>query len=570
MAYVSSDWSIDRATGNIRYIGDDHGGASPSYVSVIDFHRELQNYADNLVSSGDDELDITDENPSARSTDNIITLLGNYNIDDTAAEHIYDGSITQAGGDVIYAGFVNFGNPTNIQIIQNGALLSDDWWNSTGGLNPNSSNGISHRFMLKVRTAGADIDNRKIIATSRTFGKTYSEFTVNSASVGNNVLALSESDDLNNETASGTVATWTDITNTNEGYVGLDVDDNGADEFYYSSWNVNKPTRSVNDFYERAKYLTRDGSAETIYGLSGELFRGVTHEINIDTNTGTFQEPEGISWTGGTGQLLAINSATAGTKMWIQLLTGSAPSDGVVITGTTSSATAAVNVTVTSRPLAYPFVGASTGSALIGSYGLGVELDDLTQNDKVFDLTNTQRQRPNFQFFYVNGLVSGEDTVQVAPWDGSTLDAEGNPAINKSQFTLAAGLTSDNITSVQINTTIPVDTPAAGYIRVVDNDGFARRLHYSSYTGDTFTVDSVDGQEDFASVNASASNNVWIAYIDQVAAEGSANFQSQYVSDRSLVVIVRDGGVSPIKEFISSATFSSAGGSITAIRTTDA
>jgi hypothetical protein len=114
MAYVAADWSIDRSNGNIRYIGDDHGGASPSYATVIEAHRAWQALADDLTSSGNDELDITDTNPSARSTDNIITLLGNYNIDDNAAEHLYNGSITQGGGDVIYAGFVNFGNTSSI------------------------------------------------------------------------------------------------------------------------------------------------------------------------------------------------------------------------------------------------------------------------------------------------------------------------------------------------------------------------------------------------------------------------------------------------------------------------
>jgi hypothetical protein len=141
MAFVDADWSITRSNGNIRYIGDDHGGASPSYATVIEFHRALQDFADDASSVGDDELAITDENPSDRSTDNIITLLGNYNIDATAAEHLYDGSIIQNGGDEIYDGFVNFGNATQIQIHQNGAVLADDWWNSNGGLNSDSAAG---------------------------------------------------------------------------------------------------------------------------------------------------------------------------------------------------------------------------------------------------------------------------------------------------------------------------------------------------------------------------------------------------------------------------------------------
>ena len=80
MAFVAADWSITRSTGDIRYIGDDHGGASPSYATVIEFHRALQDFADDASSVGDDQLDITDANPSDRSTDNIITLLGSYNI----------------------------------------------------------------------------------------------------------------------------------------------------------------------------------------------------------------------------------------------------------------------------------------------------------------------------------------------------------------------------------------------------------------------------------------------------------------------------------------------------------
>ena len=54
MAFVAADWSITRSNGNIRYIGDDHGGASPSYATVIELHRALQNFADDASASGDD------------------------------------------------------------------------------------------------------------------------------------------------------------------------------------------------------------------------------------------------------------------------------------------------------------------------------------------------------------------------------------------------------------------------------------------------------------------------------------------------------------------------------------
>ena len=562
MTFVAGDWSITRSNGNIRYIGDDHGGASPSYATVIELHRALQDFADDASSAGDDELDITDSTPSDRSTDNIITLLNGFNIDDTAAEHLYDGSIIQAGGDTIYDGFSVIGASTNIQIIQNGAVLSDDWWNedpdSAGfGLNSDSSNGLSHRFMIKVRDAGSDTDGRRLIFTSRNFGKTYGEFSINGTSRGVNVVALTESDDLNNTTSSGTIATYTDIVNDSEGYVGIDASGDGSDEFYYSNWEYG--TRGVNDFYERAKYLTREGSAETVYGLNGELFRGITHEIDIDGPTGTFQEPEALSWSGGTGQLLAIDSTTAGTKMWIQLLTGAVPSDNDTITGGTSSATADVNVTVTERAVSTPFVGVSTGSALIGAFGLGVGADDLTASDLVFDLTNTSVTPPNNVTLTVSGLVSGEDRVLVGPEDGSG-------GLDLDQLALSGTLSGAAVTTLTVSTTIPSDTPTSGTIRVQRDSGVYTSIAYSSYSGSDFTISSTD----FSTDNATTANNVFISYIDELATGTTASFTSVYNTARTLFIRVRDGGGTPIKTFETTGALGNAGGSSTAIRTSDA
>lgn len=824
MAIVAADWTIDRATGNVRYVGDDHTGVSPSYATVIEFHRWLQDLADDAVSTGDDELAITDTNPSARSTDNIITLINGYNIDDNAAEHLYDGSIIQGTGgtEVIYDGIVNFGSQgINIQIIQNGAVIADDWWNDNGsgnGLNADATQGISHRFMLKVRSAGADIDGRRLIGMARTYGNVYSEFSINGTSRGNNVLALSESTDLNNATAIATVAGYTGITNTTEGYIGLDVNNDTTLEYYYSQWDVNTPTNSINDFYERMKWLSKDpvtedtnadtgsnfvvddatitGAAQSftvganamlitkavvnlkvglgsptgnvtasiyshtgtygstgtpntlvgtasvaleasnfdatyrpavfnfstpvpvsastnyflviehptadasnylhveglassgthsgnrahntagwtavaaddlnfsiytspnLYGIPGVLFRGITHEIDVDGPTGTFTPPERVTWSTGSGQLLAINSTTAATKIWIQLLTGSVPGDNITITGTDSGATVTSELTggsITPRTISTPFVGASTGSAIIGSYGLGIETNDLTAADKVFDLTNTQITPPNNVTFTVGGLVSGEDRVLVAPWDGVSTDPSGNPAIDIDQLALNTTLSAADESSVVVTTTIPSDTPSVGTIRVELNSGTYKRVRYSSWSSSTFTIipddTFVDGDvtpgtdnitlnshsfltgdhvqltttgtlpaglalatdyyviyvdantiqlansvenaaagtqvditaaagggthtveamsRNFASDNATAANNVYISYIDTLADATSESYTAVYSSDRDLVVVVRDGGGTPIKEFITSATFGNSNSTITAIRTTDA
>jgi hypothetical protein len=569
---IADDLTVAQ-NGNIRYGGAAHGATGAGYYTVIQFHRWLQDLADDAVASGNDLLDITDSTPSERSTDNIITLLGSYNIDQTLAEHLYDGSIIQAGGDDIWDGIVVIAaKGMDLQIAQDGAIISNDFWNTIPfgdtfkGLNRDTNNGISHRFMVKVRTAGVDLDGRRLLGQTRDLGYTYSEFKINGSARGNNVMALTYATDLNNQTSSGTIATWTTIANTNSGYIGIDVDNNGASEYYYSRWN--KDIYSINQFYERIKYITRTGTGETLYGLNGELFRGITHEVNLTTpRTGTFDAYEKVTWgtgaTAGEGQMLAINSTTAGTKMWIQLLKGVSPSGSVVITGFTSSATATYSGTYTERSLSFPACGVSTGSSLIGAYGFALESTDLSSSDKVFDLTNTQITPPNYVTFTVGGLISGEDYVLVGPADGGALDTD--------QFGLQTSLTANNITSVVIDTSIPADTPSSGYIRVADNNGVFRRLHYSSYTGSTFTIDTTDGNEDFGTINATAGNDVFISYIDILASGASTSFTTVKSSGtRDLYIRVRDGGGTPIKTYEATSTLTTAPTQQTsAIRTSD-
>lgn len=626
MSWVAADWTIDRQTGNIRYIGNDHTGAAPSYATVIEMHRALQAYADDAAASGDDELDIVSSSPSERSTDNIITLVNGYNIDDTAAEHLYDGSIIQSGGDVIYDGLKILAPiGTSVQLIQNGAVVSDDWWNySEGGthsgaanasvltdgtkswttnqwagyrilnttdgsfadivsntattitatleggtdndwdvsdayviidgLNKDSANGISHNFMIKVRTAGADIDGRRLVATTRMYGRTYNEFKVNGTSRGINVVALDTANDLNNTTSSTTVAGFTTITNTTAGYNGIDVNNNGVDEYFYSEWNLD--TYTINQFYERMKYLSRDGSSSTLYGLSGELFRGITHEITVDTPSVTdFSAVEAVSWSGGTGQMLAINDVNAPTKMWIQLLTGVAPTDNQTITGGTSGATCLVNVTVTERTISKPFCGASTGSAIIGAYGFGVEALDLSQNDLVFDLDNASYSPPNYVTFTVGGLNAG-DRVLV------TNDQAGG--IDYDQMVHTAVINGATVTSIVSDTAIPADTPATGTIRIERADGTYTRHAYTSWSGSTFTIASTD----FSSNAAPAGGDIFVSYIDGAASGATMDFTSVYSTDRTLFIRVRNGAT-PIKPFETTGTLSSSGGSTTAIQTSD-
>ena len=295
---IADDFSV-ASNGNIRYVG------SGATYTVIAFHRWLGDLMDDAQASGNDILDITDATASERATDNLITLNSPYNIDDYTARFLYDGSIVQSGGDTIYDGIVCFA-PTNtyLQIEQNGKILSPNFW--TTGYNADTAQGISHRFMVKVRTGGADIDGRRLIGQTREVGKTFSEFKINGTSRGNNVLALQFSSDLNNATSESTIKSWTTISNT-EGYRLIDVDSAGGTEPYYSEWN--KATYTINQLYERTKYLSRRGTTEASCTDVGSNF-------NLGNGTITGQ---GQSFTSGT-------NAQFLTRAFFQLKTVGSPS----------------------------------------------------------------------------------------------------------------------------------------------------------------------------------------------------------------------------------------------------
>lgn len=562
---IASDFSIDATTKVVAYTGAAHAASGAGYYTVLELHRWLQDLADNAGTTGDDYMDISRATPSDKQFDTIITMVNGYTIDAAASEHLYGGSIIQTNGDVIYDGVqVIAGSGAHIQIVQNGAVVSNDFWNSipfgTGlkGLNPDAANGIACRFMVQVRTAAADIDGRRLLLQTREFGFTYTEFKINGTSRGINVAALTYTADLNNATASGTVAGWSDVNNINAGYIGIDVNADGSNEFYYSKWD--RASRSINQFYERMKYLTRRGETTTLYGLPGHLFRGITHEVTVTApRTSTISEGVAASWTGGTGQVLARDSSATATKLWIQLLTGVAPTASQVITVGGGSVTAGAGTPSLERPLSFPFCGVSTGTAIIGALGFALQTTNLTANDKLFDLTGTLRTPPNLVTFTVLGLVSGQDYVLVGPGSGGVL--------LENQFSLNGALTGAAVTAVVVTGSIPADTPTTGTIRIKRANGAYSRHSYTAWAASTFTITSTD----FSSNSAPNANNVYISYVDALASAGTATFQSTYVADRELFVRRRYGAAgAPTKTFETPATLGVSGGNVTVQRLSDA
>jgi hypothetical protein len=575
MALDSTKWAINTDK-TIRYIGPVHGVASANYVTVLEMHRWLQDKADDAASTLDDFMDITRDTPSDKSFDTIINLINGYTLDELytskASEYIYGGSIIQGGGTDIWDGVAVVANPgCYVDVIQAGARVTTDFWNSTPngalfrGLNPDTATGKSTQFMLKVRTAGADLDGKRVLFQTREWGKTYSEFKIPGTGRGVNVVPLTYSADLNNTTASGTVATWTTIANLTSGYVQIDMDNNGTPESYYSQWN--RDTYTIKQFYERMKYLTGRTNVTTIYGVPGELFRGITHSVTYTAQAvGNFtQGGANLTWgtgaTAGTGAILAdIDTGTAGT-LYIQLLSGVVPT-GTITQGTTIATTG----TVTETTVSTPFCGQSTGSAIVAAYGFALEYADVTKDDLFTAFDGVARNPPNNVSFTVSNLLAGY-SVLVGPSNGSAVDV--------GQFTLNGALSGAAVTAVVVTQVIPADTPSSGTIRILRANGQYTRHAYSAVnTGTkTFTIASTD----FSTNGAANGANTFISYIDGISSGATMSYNCVYSgTPRTLAVRARFGGTGPsysdsIKTFQTfSASLGSSGGSQGIVQTSDA
>lgn len=588
MALDASKWEFTASRG-VRYTGPVHGAAGANYVSVYELHRWLQDLADDAAAAGDDLMDITKLNPSDKKFTTIIELLNLAFLDDAhtnkASEYIYGGSIIQtpAGGEEIYDGVSVVANRgVIVNVIQNNGVLATKFWNTTpngesyAGLNPDPANGVALRFMVKTKAAGAYIDNAALLFTTREEGKTFSEFRIPTMGRGVNVVPLTYNTDLNNTTIFATVAGWTTITNTTAGYKELNLQEGSGLKEYYSEWN--RDTYSINQFYERMKYVTRNGETTALYGIPGEKFRGITHSVDIGTPTGgTFVQGGAtpLSWgsgaTAGTGQILA-NDATDHI-LYIQLLTGVAPGSAMTVTqGAVSATTASAGV---DKAVSAPFCGASTGSSIVGAYGFALEYADLSVNDKLQALDGVTRSPPNNVTFTVSGLKYGW-RVLVGPEDGSG-------GLKYDQLSNTALLNGAAVTSVEVDEAIPANTPSSGTIRILRANGVYSSHPYSAVnTGTkTFTITS----HDFSSNTAAIGANVYIAYVDQAVPDpgggtigvtaNTVSFNTIQSAPQTLFIEARYGGLSgdsylySIKPAKTTGSLGSTGGSATVSSVSD-
>lgn len=187
-----------------------------------------------------------------------------------------------------------------------------------------------------------------------------------------------------------------------------------------------------------------------------------------------------------------------------------------------------------------PF-GTFAGGKFFGARGVWVENISDPNNRELIDAAGVAHIPPVSITVSVTGVVAG-DRVLVAK------DNAG--AIIKDQFTIASVTASTIVATVAI----PSDVPTTGTIRVGDT-----QFAYTGVSGSTFTGVTPDptGQ----------TGEFFVPLIDAVASGTSISSGAMiYSSDFSVVGRVRKKGILP---FENSGTVTSAGLTISAIRTTD-
>jgi len=543
----ADDFSFDLTTGNLRHV------SGTDRYPVSEIHQYFKNLVYQASKSGDDDLDITDLFvPSKRNSDTDIELNGNVNVDANAVQFLYGGSITQDNGDTRWSGLAISGSFPDLltapEVIQDNAKLTSYWGQS---LSPDPALGYAVRILVLSRIGGNDIDDGRVRVFSRGYGFSYAEAST--------VLGRNESvagvgtvvQDTFNQTPLATVQTFTDITNT-EGFQQIDLNNGNGPQNYLSQWD--RASRSASDLYEYIKFSTRSGSEEVLYGLSGELFRGVTHSIDYDNETnGPFSEALPLTFgNGATAQVLAVeDNGTTGT-LYVQLLTGLAPADNDTITQ--ASVTASVNGAPVSREL-------STGSAFgqyfgnwRGSYGVGFDPNDLTTNDSLLTLDDTEQSPPNNQPIVVGNAIAGETRIILGKNNGSG-------SLDKQEFQLAAGNDSGN-TTIELQSAVG-SSPSSGTIRI-DNGVGEDVYQYTSFNGTTVNLSSP------LTATYAAGTDTYIPWLDEVASGSTLSTAVIYNGDIDLVGQAVDGGPTPTIAFPIAGTFSSSGFSVNIVNTPDA
>jgi len=318
-------YPADNDTFSNGVLGDGvlNGAVHERAYTPLHLHRLLADLNDDDDIAGDDDLSRVDATASSKSTDQIVDLLSNININDTIAQHMYGGSVSQNAAADLYSGLaVQVTSPladTRPVLIQydpatgTDAVITDYWKNA---FMPDSIKG-QIRLLRKTKSDGAVIDGQRIRGGLVEFNYSYF-FGGTTLGTAETALALFTASDGNNQTAVGTVAgaPYNTVVQV-EGYQTINYNNgNGATPYAYK---IDYGSANALQTYERTKYIQRRGTSETLFGRNAQLFTGINLNFAYDNEAaGPFTEDEIICW----GTIIPYTGESGGPFTVGEVITG--------------------------------------------------------------------------------------------------------------------------------------------------------------------------------------------------------------------------------------------------------
>jgi hypothetical protein len=333
---------------------------------------------------------------------------------------------------------------------------------------------------------------------------------------------------------------------------------------------------TLKNFYEYTKYITRRGNTADIddggQTVTGERYL-TPGEIRLSYEGQTVNYLEGATLTGqtsgATGIITTVHDSGATGIVIVRDVHGTfqasesilddqgTPGDGTIL--------ASGGIETTSIIKGSPF-GTLAGTNFFGARGVWIEnMAGADANSyELIDSNNVSRTPPATVPITVSGdLVSG-DRVFVYRTTGT-----GSSKANKTYMASDASANTSGSTTFTVTASIPLDTPTAGFLRVVDNTvKTEQRYSYTSYSGAVFSgiVKTFGALDAGLSKTYNSGDTAYVPFIDRQATSSSESVSVQYVTDRTVAARVRLQGKIP---YNISGTLTNTGYSVTAVLPTD-
>jgi len=247
-------------------IGDDftinYGTKKISHTSGTTVYT-VQAFYSWLMDTFDEIAQMDDAVPMSASTPTVFSLINGWEMNaDADFQYLNGGSVNDTTNNDAWANIYTLGtieSGTTMYIDQNGSLLTSFW--SAGHID----------ILIKVKSGGVEIDSGLITIYARELSDEYDWFEIDLTGLGRNPVPMATGNDLNNQTAEGTISGWTDVTIT-FGSITRDLGDGGGLQPYDVEVDCGSRT-SVSQVYERLKWACRRGASGTLDGINSYFYQ---------------------------------------------------------------------------------------------------------------------------------------------------------------------------------------------------------------------------------------------------------------------------------------------------------